>query len=101
MYFYKNGGTISHKLGGDPPAEEYIARDPQGIMRHIKNGNIIEELPIPTNDYSGMSHEERELYKDVVSSQMAKDMLYPKYRKKINKPKSMRKIKVVKKCICK
>jgi hypothetical protein len=97
-YFYKNGGTISRKIGGEPPANEYVAIDPQGVVRHIKDDNIVEEIPI---DVSSISDKDIDLYKEVISSQMAKDMLYPKYRKKINKPKSMRKIKVVKKCICK
>ena len=99
MYFYKNGGTISHKLGGDPPAEEYVAIDPQGVVRHIKDDKIIEEIPIEVPD--NISEDERLLFKNAVSSQLARGMLYPKYRKKINKPKSIRKIKVVKKCICK
>jgi len=98
MYFYKNGGTISHKLGGDPPANEYVAVDPQGVVRHVKDDNIIEEIPI---DVSGISGKDVELYKDLISSQMARNLLYPKYRKKINKSKPMRKLKVGKRCKCK
>ena len=98
MYFYKNGGTISHKLGGDPPANEYVAVDPQGVVRHVKDDNIIEETPI---DVSGISGKDVELYKDLISSQMARNLLYPKYRKKINKSKPMRKLKVGKRCKCK
>jgi hypothetical protein len=98
MYFYKNGGTISRKIGGEPPAKEYVAIDPQGVVRHVKDDNIVEEIPIHISD---ISEKDVELYKEVISSQIAKDMLYPKYRKKLNKPKSIRKLKVVKKCICK
>jgi hypothetical protein len=101
MYFYKNGGTISRKIGGEPPAKEYVAIDPQGVVRHVKDDNIVEETPIPMDNFPNMSQDEIQLYKEAVSSQMAKDMLYPKYRKKINKPKSIRKLKVGKRCKCK
>jgi len=97
-YFYKNGGTISRKIGGEPPANEYVAVDPQGVVKHVKDDNIIEEIPI---DVSGISGKDVELYKDLISSQMARNLLYPKYRKKINKPKPMRKLKVGKRCKCK
>jgi len=97
-YFYKNGGTISRKIGGEPPANEYVAIDPQGVVRHVKDDKIIEEMPI---DISEIPKEDVDLYKDTVSSQMARGMLYPKYRKKINKSKPMRKLKVGKRCKCK
>ena len=99
MYFYKNGGNhFTQTWCGDPPANEYVAVDPQGVVRHVKDDNIIEEIPI---DVSGISGEDVELYKDLISSQMARNLLYPKYRKKINKSKPMRKLKVGKRCKCK
>jgi hypothetical protein len=94
-YFYKIHSTIARKIGGEPPADEYVAIDPQGVVRHVKNNEIIEETPIefPNN----ASQDQITLYKDAMGSQIAKNMLFPKYRKK----KNTRKIKVGKRCICK
>lgn len=97
-YFYKVRGTIARKIGGSPPADEYVAMDPQGALRYVKNGEVIEETQIsyPTD----ITVDTKELYKDTVGKQLARDMLFPKYRKK--KPsKPIRKIKVAKKCKCK
>lgn len=99
-YFYKVHGTIARKIGGDPPAEEYVAIDPQGVLRHIKGGEIVEETQIayPVD----ITMDTKELFKDEMGKQLARDMLFPKYRKKkMSKKKPMRKVKVVKKCKCK
>lgn len=96
-YFYKVRGTIARKIGGNPPSDEYVAIDPQGVLRHIKNGEILEDTPIayPTD----ITMDTKELYKDEMGKMLARDMLFPKYRKKkMSKP---RKIKVVRKCKCK
>jgi|WetSurMetagenome_2_1015567.scaffolds.fasta_scaffold213295_2 hypothetical protein len=102
MYFYKIGGTIARKIGGEPPSNEYVAIDPKSMVRHIKNGEIIEEFqlayPIDAATDKGLM----ELYKETETKRLARDILFPKSRKKkIMKPKPARKIKVVKKCICK
>jgi hypothetical protein len=98
-YFYKVHGTIARKIGGDPPANEYVAIDPKGILRHIKNGEIIEETSIsyPTD----ITVDTKDLYKDEIGKMLARDMLFPKYRKAKNTKSKSRKIKVVKKCKCK
>jgi hypothetical protein len=99
-YFYKIGGTIARKVGGNPPTNEYVAIDPKGIVRHVKNEMIIEEQYIDVLKDS--TKDQEELYKDIMGSQIAKNMLFPKYRKKkIMKPKSIRKIKMDKGCKCK
>jgi len=106
-YFYKIQGTIARKVGGEPPTTEYVAIDPKGIVRHIKNDQIIEEqlLEFPENEsnYSPSELKElKDLYKDTMGLKIARGMLIPSYRKKRTmKPKSVRKIKVVKKCTCK
>jgi hypothetical protein len=109
-YYWKINGMIAKKIGGDPPSTEYAAVDPKGIVRHIKNDEIIEERTI---EFPEISQEDRkqfdpaslqeikEIYKNGAGYKIAKDMLLPKYRRKITmKPKSIRKIKVDKKCIC-
>jgi len=97
-YFYKVRGTIARKIGGIPPANEYVAVDPQGIVRHIKNGDILNEisLEIPNDDLDS-----QEFYKSEMGKQVARDMLLPKYRKKKTTSKPTRKVKIVKKCKCK
>jgi hypothetical protein len=105
-YFYKVAGTIARKVGGEPPASEYVAIDPKGIIRHIKNGQIIEERPLdfPENEsqYSSSELKElKELYNDAMGSKIARGMLISYRKKKTMKPKPVRKIKVVKKCTCK
>lgn len=39
-YYYLDKGTLFKKIGGDPPTTEYVAIDPLGTVRHIKNGMI-------------------------------------------------------------
>lgn len=92
-YFYKIKGTIARKIGGEPPADEYVAIDPQGIVRHVKDNEIVEEQPmeLPKGKL-------KDLYTDTMGKQIARGMLFPAYRKK--KTKS-RKVKVGKRCICK
>lgn len=99
-YFYKVHGTIARKIGGNPPTDEYVAMDPQGTLRHVKDGELLEETqisyPIDTN------MDTKELFKDTMGKQLARDMLFPTYRKKkMTKSKSSRKVNVVKKCKCK
>jgi len=106
MYFYKVAGTIARKIGGNPPATEYVAIDSKGIVRHIKNGQIIEEQPLEfPEDESQYSESElkelKELYKDTMGSKIARSMLISYRKKKSMKPKTIRKVKVVKKCKCK
>ena len=93
-YFYKMSGTIARKVGGNPPTNEYVAIDPKGVIRHVKNEQIIEEqyIDVPKD----ATKDQEELYKEMMSSQIAKEMLFPKYRKKKTmKPKS------IKRCKCK
>jgi len=109
-YYWKINGMLAKKVGGDPPANEYAAVDAKGVVRHIRDGDIIEEQMI---EFPDISQEERkqfnsrdlqdikEIYKNGAGYKIAKEMLLPKYRKKINKPKYIRKLKVDKKCICK
>lgn len=92
-YFYKIKGTIARKIGGEPPANEYVAIDPQGVVRHVNNDEIIEEQPMKLPE-----GELKELYKDTMGKQIARTMLFPAYRKKKT---ISRKIKVGKRCICK
>ena len=91
-YFYKIHSTIARKIGGEPPADEYVAIDPQGVVRHVKNNEVIEEQPMKLPE-----GELKDLYKDAMGSQIAKTMLFPAYRKK----KITRKVKIGKRCICK
>lgn len=107
-YFYKVAGTIARKVGGEPPAVlEYVAIDPKGMMRHIKNDIVVEEMPLEfpedESNYSASELRElKELYNSTAGITMAKQMLFSKYRKKkTTKPKPIRKVKVVKKCKCK
>jgi hypothetical protein len=95
-YFYKVHGTIARKVGGNPPSEEYVAIDPQGVLRHVKNGEIVEETQIsyPTD----ITMDTKDLYKDEMGKQLARDMLFPKYRKKKTSSKPKLKIKT---CRCK
>lgn len=93
MYFYKMSGTIARKIRGDPPANEYVVIDKKGVIQHIKDEQVLEEQFIDTP--KDATKDQAELYKDVVSSQMAKTMLFPNYRKK-----KLTKSKVVKKCKC-
>jgi len=107
-YFYKSNGTLARKIGGTPPADEYVAIDPQGILRHVKNNTILEEQPIifPDKDNSNYTPPElkdiKEIYTDITGKKIAKTMLFPQYRqKKITKSKPIRKTKSSKKCKCK
>jgi hypothetical protein len=118
MYFYKKGDEVLRKLGGDPPSEEYVALDPKGVIRHIKNDEILEERNMQfifpddvdlkeTDLYKqgAMTVPEiRELYTTVMANKVAKKMLIPSYnyrKKKTTKAKPSRKVKVVTKCKCK
>jgi hypothetical protein len=118
MYFYKRGDEVLRKLGGEPPSDEYVALDPKGVLRHIKNNEIIDEKNMQfifpddvdlkdTDLYKqgAMTVPEiRELYTTVMANKVAKKMLIPSYnyrKKKSVKPKATRKVKVVKKCKCK
>lgn len=98
-YFYKVHGTIARKIGGEPPANEYVAIDPKGMVRHIKDGYIIEEKQIEgiQEDYPEL----KELYDSEIGKQMARSMLITYRKKKTMKPKAVRKVKVGKKCKCK
>lgn len=100
-YFYKMQGTIARKIGGEPPAEEYVAIDPKGIVRHIKKGEILEEEPITYPKEYMEAPELKDFYMTEYGKQMAREMLFPKYRKKKTSSKPTRKIKVDKKCTCK
>jgi len=101
-YFYKVGGSIARKIGGTPPAKEYVAIDSENVIKHIKNGEVIEEremaYPIETIDNKDLKN----LYEDLEIKKLARDMLFPKYRKKkTTKSKPTRKVKINKKCKCK
>jgi hypothetical protein len=107
-YFYKNYGSISRKIGGEPPATEYVALDPQGTLRYVKDGKILEEFPIDMSDKHLSEYSPSEakslkaMYQDSMAMTMAKELLYPSYRKnKTTKPKGSRKVKIDKKCKCK
>jgi|WetSurMetagenome_2_1015567.scaffolds.fasta_scaffold40832_5 hypothetical protein len=77
-YFYMNKGTVLRQDGGEPPSNNYVAVDPQGVMRYVKNG-VVDQAQIikPGSD----------------ETKMALNML--KYRKKKTK-----KVKA-KRCKCK
>lgn len=100
-YFYKVHGTIARKIGGEPPADDYVAMDSNGRLKHILHGEVIEENYViyPTD---ATTSELKELYKNEMGKALARDMLFPKFRKKkSSKPKPLRKVKVDKKCKCK
>jgi hypothetical protein len=105
-YYFKINGSLARKEGGDPPKiDEYVAVGQDNIVRHIKDGQIIEEREIKypntfPKDASPGDIDLRKIYKDAVGFKITKEMLYPQYRKKNlspSKPKSKRKIK---KCKC-
>lgn len=107
-YFYKKYGSISRQVGGDPPSEEYVALDPKGTLRYFKNGKLLEEIPIDLSDKQLSEYSPSEaktlksMYQDSMAMKMAKELLYPSYRKKIKStPEGSRKVKVNKKCKCK
>jgi hypothetical protein len=105
-YFYKIGGAIARKVGERPEVNEYVAFDKKHTLRHIKNGELINTVTLPFPSDMAKDEEFNEelmdLYKDIESSKIARSMLIPTYRKKKSaKPKSLRKVKVVKKCTCK
>jgi hypothetical protein len=102
-YFYKVGGTIAQKIGGEPPADEYVALDKQHTVRHIKNGHIIDEMLIEFPSEAEGNKDLMDLYEDIESKKIAHSMLSRiRFRKKKSiKSKPARKIKVVKKCTCK
>jgi len=101
-YFYLNKGVLSQKIGGDPPSNEYVAIDPTGIVRHVKNGEIVQaqkiEYPvISKTELIGIDPIEMGKVKDIYTKgagfKIAKNMLG--YRKrKTTKSK-------VKRCKCK
>jgi hypothetical protein len=95
-YYYKIKGTLARKEGGDPPnIDEYTVVGKDNIVRHVKDGQIIDERAIefPEDATSG---DLRDLYKSTVGYMITKNMLYPKYRRKSkSKPKSIRKTKIV------
>jgi hypothetical protein len=100
-YFYKVGGTIARKIGGEPPANEYVAIDKEHTMRHIKNGEIIEEFNLAFPIETMGDPELKEFYANMEGKRLARGMLIAHRKKKTMKPKPSRKIKVVKKCTCK
>jgi hypothetical protein len=102
-YFYKVGGTIARKIGGEPPAGEYVALDKQHTVRHMKDGHIIDEMEIEFPSDAKGDKDLMDLYEDIESKKIAHSMLSRiRFRKKKTiKPKSARKVKVVKKCTCK
>ena len=101
-YFYKVGGTIARKIGGDPPGTEYVALDKQHTIRHVKNGEVVETMTIGFPLDAAGDKDLMDLYEDMESKNIARSMLIPTYRKKKTiKPKPTRKVKVVKKCTCK
>ena len=114
-YFYKKGMYIARKEGGEPPSDTYIAINPQNEIVYIKNGQIIEDWNdiFPDDfwdkgEFKQYSESERRnllrLYAEDKAMSIAKSVLLnPKVwrKKKTMKPKSTRKVKVVKKCTCK
>jgi hypothetical protein len=73
-YYYLDKGTLFKKVGGDPPAAEYVAIDPLGTVRHIKNGAIDRAQKLKPGDNE-----------DIIAQSMLK------YRKrKTTKPKTKR-----------
>jgi len=101
-YFYKVHGTIARKIGGEPPANEYVALDKENTMRHVKNGEVIEEFKLAFPIETMGDPELKEFYAGEEGKRLARSMLIPSYRKKKSmKPKPLRKVKVDKKCKCK
>jgi len=104
-YFYKVKETITRKIGGTPPAKEYVSIDSNRTVRHIKDGEILEEtkMAYPIDIITSKNSKDlMELYEDTEMKRLARSMLIPEYRKKkIMKPKSIRKVKIDKKCKCK
>lgn len=113
-YFYKKGMYIARKDGGDPPSDTYIVINPQNEIEFVKNGQVIEgwyESRGPewtkeeAKQYSDIERKNlNRLYTEDKAMSIAKSaLLHPTvWRKRENtKPKPARKIKVVKKCICK
>jgi len=103
-YYYINKGILTQKIGGDPPSNEYVAIDPAGMVRHIKNGEIIQtqkiDYPVISkkdliefNDLKSTFGNPRDTYTKGAGFKIAKNMLG--YRKKrTKKPK-------IKRCKCK
>ena len=82
-YFYKSGTQILKQEGGDPPASEFVALAPDGILRHYKDNRVIEQDKIVASD------------KEYAAANLARNMLIPIFRAK-KKQKSK-----VKRCKCK
>lgn len=83
-YYYKDHGMMIKVEGEDPPdVDEYTAIDKQGVVRHIQNGEVVEERKIvfpsiaPRDDY-----ETRRFYNLAHGFLISKEMLRTKYRKK-------------------
>lgn len=98
-YYYKIKGTLVRKEGGEPPkVDEFVAIGKDDVVRHFKDGNIIEEekIEFPIVPKEAADPALRELYKSGAGLKITKDMLYPKYRKKTTSRK-----KVHRKCKCK
>jgi hypothetical protein len=83
-YFYISGTQILKQEGGEPPAGEFVALAPDGILRHYKNGHVIEQDKIVA---SNIEH---------AAANLAHNMLIPTFRTKKPKRKSK-----VKRCKCK
>jgi len=93
-YYFKIKGTLARKEGGEPPTvDEYVAVGKDNVVRYFKNGQIVDKteiaFPIDADTSTEIS-----LFKDLMGKKLAKDMLYPQFRKKkTSKPKPKRKTK--------
>jgi hypothetical protein len=83
-YFYKSGTQILKQEGGEPPADEFVALAPDGILRHYKDNRVVEQDKIVA---SNIEH---------AAANLAHNMLIPTFRAKKQKQKSK-----VKRCKCK
>ena len=100
-YYYKVRGTITEKIGGSPPpVSEYAAIDPSGVVRHIKNEEIIEEhlikYPEHVPYFSERPEKIKNMYKKAIGYTIAKNMLSDR-KKKSSKKGTSRKHQKVKK----
>jgi hypothetical protein len=97
-YYYKIHASVAKKVRGDPPANpEYIEVTSSGKVLHFNNKDLVEESQIKYPDY--LTPEDIETYLATMGKQVAREILFPKSRKKKSIKLKLNR-KPVKKCKC-
>lgn len=82
-YYYISGSTVI-KSEDEPNVNDFVSLTPDGILRHYKNGNVVQKHKIESVNI------------DATAQNLARNMLLPSFRRR----KSVKKSKV-KRCKCK